>query len=256
MNKIDKLYSKMVITKAFELAYLEWPEIKLLHDVRGKNCDMLDLGVGSGRTSLFYIPVVSNYVGVDIAHGMIDRCRDRFADLHDSGNSSFHVEDATSLKKFEDNSFDLVLFSYNGLDCIPGSERDSCFSAVKRVLRPGGVFVFSSHNIRFISHYYRFKKYKGPRYLYKEIKRLFLNYKINGQLNELVGCDQVEFWDGFYPGDQEFKHLHVKPEYQIKELERHGFNDVRALSKVDGRVLNDSEIAMTTEPWVYYYSKK
>ena len=256
MNQIDKLYSKPEITKSFEKAYLEWPEILLLHDMCGKNCDMLDLGVGSGRTSLFYIPVAGNYVGVDIAHGMIDRCRDRFAELRDSGNSSFHVEDATSLNKFEDSSFDVVLFSYNGLDCIPANERDLCFSAVKRVLRPGGVLVFSSHNIRFISHYYNIKKTKNPRSLYKEIKRVFLNSKINGPLQELAGRDQVEFWDGFYPGDLEFKHIHVKPEHQIKELERHGFKDVKALSKVDGRVLNDYEIAMTTEPWVYFHSRK
>jgi ubiquinone/menaquinone biosynthesis C-methylase UbiE len=54
---------------------------------------------------------------------------------------------ATQLE-FTNASFDTVLFSFNGIDCIyPVAERRKVFSEVKRVLIQQRFFYFSSHNI-------------------------------------------------------------------------------------------------------------
>ena len=58
--------------------------------------------------------------------------------------------DARDLSAFADESFDFVLFSYNGLDCVGHADRLQVLAEVHRVVRPGGVFMFSSHNIDWV----------------------------------------------------------------------------------------------------------
>jgi ubiquinone/menaquinone biosynthesis C-methylase UbiE len=253
---IAEIYSTPEMLDAFGPTYLEWPEVMLLHELIGREAEMLDLGIGAGRTSVFFIPVVKRYVGVDIAEGMIQRCARRIDSLGPRTTADFRVGDATDLGEFEDESFDLVLFSFNGIDCIPEAKRDDCFRAVRRVLRPGGRFVFSAHNARYIDHYYRFRVTKHPRRLMREIKRWRTNQMVNGPLGEHLDREQVSFWDGFYPDNPEFKHVHVKPEYQMRELERLGFSNVKALSKETGRILSADEAASTREPWVYFFCER
>lgn len=104
---------------------------------------VLDLGVGGGRTSPYLSTVASRYVGVDCSEAMIQTCRKKFPDLN------FVLEDATDLLAFEDASFDAIVFSFNGIDClVPNEKRLRCVRECRRVLRPMGVLVFSSHNPR------------------------------------------------------------------------------------------------------------
>ena len=106
---------------------------------------VLDLGVGGGRTTPCLSRVASRYVGVDYSEAMIHVCRRKFPDL------DFVHADASDLSAFEDASFDAIVFSYNGLDCVlPNEKRLRCLRECWRVLRPAGVFVFSSHNPRSI----------------------------------------------------------------------------------------------------------
>jgi ubiquinone/menaquinone biosynthesis C-methylase UbiE len=106
---------------------------------------VLDLGVGGGRTTPYLSRVASRYVGVDYSEAMIRACRSKFPDL------DFVLADASDLSMFDDASFDAVVFSFNGLDCVvPDEKRSRCIHECWRVLRPAGVFVFSSHNPRSI----------------------------------------------------------------------------------------------------------
>lgn len=104
---------------------------------------ILDLGVGGGRTTPHLSSGARRYVGADYSQGMIDACRGRFPGLE------FWHCDATSMQQFRDGEFDLVVFSFNGIDYITDDlGRAKCLSEVARVLKPGGTFVFSSHNAR------------------------------------------------------------------------------------------------------------
>jgi SAM-dependent methyltransferase len=70
---------------------------------------------------------------------MIVEARSRFAD---TGGVDFEVGDVQSLR-FDDASFDVVL-CLGVLEYVP--DLDRAFDEVARVLRPGGVFVFSMLN--------------------------------------------------------------------------------------------------------------
>jgi ubiquinone/menaquinone biosynthesis C-methylase UbiE len=104
---------------------------------------VLDLGVGGGRTTSYLAKVASHYVGVDYSEAMIHACRQKFPGL------DFLLADASDLTMFQDASFDAVVFSFNGLDSVvPNEKRARCLRECWRVLRPSGVFIFSSHNPR------------------------------------------------------------------------------------------------------------
>lgn len=105
--------------------------------------DVLDLGVGSGRTTPALTPRPGRYLGIDLSPGMVAEARSRHP------GEEFRVGDATDLADLDDGSFDVVLFSFNGLDTLrPVEMRAKCLAEVRRILRPDGVFLFSCHHVR------------------------------------------------------------------------------------------------------------
>jgi SAM-dependent methyltransferase len=105
--------------------------------------DVLDLGVGGGRTTPDLSTRAGHYVGVDYSQSMVESCRERFPTLE------FHCDNAADLSRFGNSRFDIVVFSANGIDYITSEGmRANCLREIKRVLRPGGRFIFSSHNAR------------------------------------------------------------------------------------------------------------
>ena len=104
---------------------------------------VLDLGVGTGRTTAFLAPLASRYVAVDFSSPMIDALRRRFPSV------SAMIGDMRDLSAFADASFDFILASCNLVDAVGHDDRRRVLAEVRRVARPGGLFVFSSHNRRF-----------------------------------------------------------------------------------------------------------
>lgn len=103
--------------------------------------DVLDLGVGAGRTTPHLARLASRYVGADLSRAMVARCREKFPDL------AFLELDATDLSSLSKASFDVVVFSFNGIDVIPTVEgRRRCLAECARVLRRAGRLLFSVHN--------------------------------------------------------------------------------------------------------------
>jgi SAM-dependent methyltransferase len=106
-----------------------------------RGSDVLDLGVGAGRTVEPLRARAGHYVGVDYAPKMIEASRARFPGVE------LHVADATDLTRFARASFDAVVFSFNGMGGLyPDRIRHQCIEEIHRVLRPDGTFVFSVHN--------------------------------------------------------------------------------------------------------------
>lgn len=107
--------------------------------------EVLDLGVGAGRTTPRLAAGAARYVGVDYAEAMVRYCRQAFPGLR------FEALDATDLSAFAEASFDLVVFSFNGIDSIPSWDaRQRCLTECARVLRPGGVLLLSVHNAGYL----------------------------------------------------------------------------------------------------------
>jgi ubiquinone/menaquinone biosynthesis C-methylase UbiE len=125
------------------LDYLTDCERLLFETYIPPGCSVLDLGVGGGRTTPYLAKRAARYVGADYAPSMVKACQAKFPGLE------FVVADATDLSAFSKSSFDVVVFAFNGIDCIVGEQsRRKCLEEIRRLLKMGGVVIFSSHNPR------------------------------------------------------------------------------------------------------------
>jgi ubiquinone/menaquinone biosynthesis C-methylase UbiE len=107
---------------------------------------ILDIGCGTGRTTFgLYGMGFKDIIGLDLSEGMISAAQ-KIA--KDKGiEISFAVENACALS-FDTDSFDAVVFSFNGIMTIPAKEtRQKSFNEIYRVLKPGGIFIFTTHDI-------------------------------------------------------------------------------------------------------------
>jgi SAM-dependent methyltransferase len=115
-------------------------EEKLFIEYLSNPQKVLDLGCGTGRTTAYLNLMGHTVTGIDIAKLMIEKARNIHPDI------DYRVMDATNLD-FDDHSFDSTLFSFNGLDYIhPLENRLQALNEIHRVLRNGGVFIYSSHD--------------------------------------------------------------------------------------------------------------
>lgn len=100
---------------------------------------VLDVGVGGGRTTGFLRDLGDGYHGVDYSAEMVDLARRQHPGV------TFSVQDARALD-LPDASFAGVVFSYNGIDSVGHDDRAQVFRSVRRVLLPGGAFLYSTLN--------------------------------------------------------------------------------------------------------------
>jgi SAM-dependent methyltransferase len=116
--------------------------MSLLRD-RLHEFEMLDLGVGGGRTAYTFAALVQRYVGLDYSPRMIERARTL---LGKDERVELVTGDARDLSPVH-GPFDFVLFSFNGIDAVGHDDRLKILAEVRRVLKPDGRFFFSTHSL-------------------------------------------------------------------------------------------------------------
>lgn len=247
-------YSDEAIVQNYaRTADLKAPERAILDLVghRLATMRMLDIGVGGGRTTLHFATRVREYVGIDYVADMIEACRRRFPETQPG--VSFDVCDARDLARFADESFDFVLFSFNGIDTVPHDDRLTILREVSRVGRRGGLFCFSAHNLQFMETLCFGRVFSNYRTVPKNLRRWFrLRFIWNslGRLNRLRQASYAVINDGLHGG--RVRQYYIRPLAQIEQLTPR-FGGVRVFRSTDGvEIAGDLELTKTEEPWVYY----
>jgi SAM-dependent methyltransferase len=101
---------------------------------------VLDIGIGTGRTTSLLRLLSDDYVGIDYVEEMVEAARLRHP------NVDLRYGDARDLSSLPAGSCDFVNFSYNGIDAVNHADRQRILSEIHRVLRPGGQVMFSTLN--------------------------------------------------------------------------------------------------------------
>ena len=136
------VYHAKGIERAYRSMQLSAAEVSVLLKYQGDFAgrDVLDLGVGTGRTTHYLAPLAGRYTGIDYSPHMINHMHANFPDVHAL------LADMRDLSMFADQSFDFVLGSNNVMDAVSHADRLTVLGEVHRILRAGGLFIFSSHN--------------------------------------------------------------------------------------------------------------
>jgi SAM-dependent methyltransferase len=103
---------------------------------------VLDVGVGGGRTVPLLTAISSDYTAVDYTPELVGICQRNHPGIR------VQQMDARDMSAFPDESFALVMFSFNGIDSVDYEGRRAILREFARVLRPGGLALFSTHNLR------------------------------------------------------------------------------------------------------------
>ena len=247
MEDFVKVYEDSIHVNSYlKEKNLQLPEQAILNKYFDliKNSTFLDIGIGTGRTTYHFNKIASHYVGTDISQGMINGAKKNFK----NSNLTFLVNDARKMHEFADNSFDVIFFSFNGLDYINIDERILFFDEVKRIGKKNALLVFSTHNINSIPDLLKFKFASNIKILIGNIIH-YCKLRIHNKSID-TSPNVIKINDGAH--NFGLSTTYIKPVFQKQLLESYGFKDISCFGSVNGQEISDADIIKASDPWIYF----
>jgi SAM-dependent methyltransferase len=189
--------------------------------------DVLDIGIGTGRTTNILAVLARCYVAIDYSPVVVAEARKVMPHVE------VHLEDMRDLARWGDGSLDFVFGPNNVLDAVSHADRLRALAEARRVLRPGGLLVFTSHNRCY------FGADAGPRlhrsrnpvtfvyYLVRYLRSLHLHWRMRPMRRYE---EEYALLDDCGP-DHALLHYYVDRTSQERQLRAVGFDLVEVLDR-------------------------
>jgi SAM-dependent methyltransferase len=255
MEKNKKTYStKKVVQYYSKYETLQKPEETILNLLKGrlKQMHMLDIGIGGGRTTKYFAPLVKEYTGIDYSEQMVKASKDKFNEIF--LNSNFLFADVRDLGFFGEKKFDFILFSFNGFDALEHDDRITALKEIRSRLIPDGYFCFSTHNIRCIDKWKSVEFSLNPSAFLENIityyKRKSVNNLNRAKIEEISNSNYIMINDGGH--DWQLDTFYIQPSLQVSELKECGFRNIRIFSLENGKEMDYENAVNCSEKWLYF----
>ncbi|HII15823.1 MAG TPA: class I SAM-dependent methyltransferase [Nanoarchaeota archaeon] len=217
-KKVIEEFSGMAAVKKYTkeaLSGLWESEEKLIKRYFKKGSSVIDIGCGTGRTTIPLFRMGYKVTGLDITPKFIEIAK-RIA-----GSKRLKIKyvagDAAALK-FKEGSFENAMFSFNGWTQIPMENiRLKALAEIYRVLKPRGCFIFTTH----------IRSWKGFTKLWlKQFAKIYILKPVGFHIEE------IDFGDVFFSRDPTAEYsskqfIHIPNVSHIRRLlEKTGFSVV------------------------------
>jgi SAM-dependent methyltransferase len=102
---------------------------------------VLEAGCGAGRVLGYLVGLGGEVHGIDVSSAMVEYCRRRYPEAH------VGLGDLAALGDSVSGVFGAVIVPDNTLDIFDDAQRRRVLGDIRELLAPGGVLIFSSHNL-------------------------------------------------------------------------------------------------------------
>jgi SAM-dependent methyltransferase len=213
--------------------------------------DVLDIGVGTGRTARVLATLARCYAAIDYSPVIV-------AEVHRTmPHLEVHLADMRDLGRWQDGSLDFVFGPNNVLDAVSHADRERALGEAWRVLRAGGLLAFSSHNRCYVGAQAgpRLRRSRNPLTFALHVARYVASLRLHRRMRALRRFeDDYALIDDCGP-DHALLHYYVDRTAQERQLARLAFDLVEVLDR-GGETVPHGEMAPTSSSLMYVARKR
>lgn len=240
---IGRKYANDLLMRAEAVALLKYAPT-LAHK------DVLDIGAGRGRTAIYLVPIANRYEAIDYSPVMVREFQSNLPGI------PVALADMRDLSRFPDADFDFVLASNNVFDAVGHEDRLRILRECRRVLRPGGILMFSSHNAdaRGAGHAPAIELSRNPVTQAKFLVHWCIALVNHARLRKLQVSTDTYAIINDSAHDCALLHYYISPEHQRQQLGDEGFESLEVFDRFGRSVPPGTPTSRSR--WLLYVARR